>query len=151
YLGIKVKRLETDNSEATDEEILEALKIVEDPVDLGSMVLQQRLFNAIPNQYIMTGDGADELFGGYKRALKSDTQYTDVFHELVSYHNPKLRKSASWRGKDLLTPFLNYSVVRKALDLPWLNVRQDKKVLKNLYQNFLPDSIILRDKKPLKI
>ena len=30
----------------------------------------------------LTGDGADEVFGGYGRALRYDSQASDVFHEL---------------------------------------------------------------------
>lgn len=135
-----------------DDRLEEALDATEEPVDLGSVLPQFLLAHALKHDgfnVVLTGDGADELFGGYKRALDYDSQYSDVFSELVHYHLPRLDKVMMSATVELRSPFLAPRVVSSALALPW-HRRTQKQVLKEAFRGIVPKSILERDKLPLK-
>jgi asparagine synthase (glutamine-hydrolysing) len=120
------------------------------PVDLGSMVPQLALAKALrkENFYVaMSGDGADEAFGGYRRAKEYDSQGSDLFVELPYYHLPRLDRLMMAETVELRTPYLAPKVIRHAMDLPW-HRRQAKEVLKEL--SIVPGLIRDRTKLPLK-
>jgi asparagine synthase (glutamine-hydrolysing) len=129
-----------------------AFRANEEPVDLGSVVPQYCLGRAVREagfSVCMTGDGADELFGGYGRALTYDSQYSDIFSELVHYHNIRLDKTMMASTVELRTPFLAPLVVRAALGVPY-EKRTMKQVLKDAFSDIVPTAILKRKKYPLK-
>lgn len=125
----------------------------ESPIDLGSVIPQFHLFEAIKKEsdfrIVLSGDGSDELFGGYSRINEYDSQRSDIFEELSFYHLPRLDKMSMAHTLELRNPFLNLEIVRFSLNLPkeW---RTDKKILKDTFSPILPDSIINRKKEALK-
>ena len=125
----------------------------ESPVDLGSVVPQYHLFDAIKKgsktRIVISGDGADELFGGYRRINEYDSQKSDVFHELTNYHLPRLDKLSMAHTLELRSPFLNHDIIRFALSLPF-EERKNKKILKDTFKGLIPDSVIERKKLALK-
>jgi len=157
YWGIKVNRLEyTMNSQ--DPVFKSKLSEIygkwnESPVDLGSVVPQYLLFDAIKKgtdtRIVLSGDGADELFGGYRRIHEYDSQKSDIFHELTYYHLPRLDKMSMAHTLELRNPFLNLEIVSFALNLP-KHLRTDKKILKETFRGLIPEGIIERKKHPLK-
>lgn len=127
----------------------ESLVWNETPIDLGSMVPQHKLLSGVREKIVLTGDGADELFGGYKRIDQYDSQYSDVFEELTYYHLPRLDRASMRFTIEMRNPFLSHDIVKIALATP-LPERTHKKILKDLFKGKLPDAILNRPKLPLK-
>jgi asparagine synthase (glutamine-hydrolysing) len=125
----------------------------ESPIDLGSVIPQYHLFEAIRKhsdfRIVISGDGADELFGGYSRIHEYDSQKSDIFEELTFYHLPRLDKMSMAHTLELRSPFLNLDIVRFAMHLP-IEWRTDKKILKDTFESILPASILDRKKEALK-
>ena len=152
HLDIKVQMLSYDMDESLNSEIYSIWN--ESPIDLGSVIPQYHLFKAIKDQggdqrIVMSGDGSDELFGGYSRILEYDSQASDVFEELSFYHLPRLDKMSMAHTLELRSPFLNLDIVRFALNLP-LDLRKEKSILKDTFAPILPEEIVNRKKIPLK-
>lgn len=157
YWNVESKRLKYDidlESEEGKKGLIDIYKTWnESPVDMGSVVPQYHLFDAIKKgsntRIVISGDGADELFGGYRRINEYDSQQSDIFHELTSYHLPRLDKLSMAHTLELRSPFLNHDIVRFALSLPF-EERTNKKILKDTFKGLVPDSVIERSKLALK-
>lgn len=137
--------------EASPPSLCEAVTVMQTPMDLGSLVPQVQLAQALEGKtrVVITGDGADELFGGYTRSRAYDSQYADTFLELPYYHLPRLDRVLMRSTIELRSPFLAPEIVRLALGLP-REMRIDKAFLKLCAKGTVPDEIIDRPKHPLK-
>lgn len=146
FLGVSITSL----GPIPDDDCLErCLRYNETPIDLGSMIPQFRLMEKVKEKVILTGDGADELFGGYRRVDDYDSQLSDVFQELPFYHMPRLDRASMRSTVELRSPFLSHEIVKFALNLPREN-RTHKRILKDAFSDVLPKEIIDRPKEPLK-
>jgi asparagine synthase (glutamine-hydrolysing) len=128
------------------------LDIHQCPVDLGSVRPQIQLARALKAQgynVCLTGDGADELFGGYGRAARYDSQYSDVFSELPYYHLPRLDRCMMSETIELRSPFLSWKSIKASLMVHPAQ-RTQKEFLKKVFQDEVPRPILERKKEPLK-
>lgn len=142
--------IEVTLDDVSDED---AVRIHQSPVDLGSVKPQIAMASKLKDlgfHAVMTGDGADELFGGYRRAEQYDSQHSDVFCELPYYHLPKLDRTMMYYTVELRSPFLAPSVVKHALDLPYEMRKGIKQKLIDEFAYLLPTEILERQKHPLK-
>ncbi len=133
--------------------VREGLGYMQEPIDLGSLSPQVALARAVAasggETVVLTGDGADELFGGYPRASRYDSQASDVWHELVGWHLPRLDRIHMRHLQEVRSPFLARRVAAAALALPWVD-RTDKRVLRDLFRADLPPGVADRPKVPLR-
>jgi asparagine synthase (glutamine-hydrolysing) len=130
----------------------EAIRYHQSPVDLGSVHPQSILAQAVKKEgyhVCLTGDGADELFSGYSRNDKYDSQGSDTFVELPYYHLPRLDRLMMRSTIELRTPFLAPKVVKAALAIPHYQ-RKNKAPLKQAFADILPEAIVRREKQALK-
>jgi asparagine synthase (glutamine-hydrolysing) len=128
---------------------LDALKIMQEPIDLGSLRPQIALGKAIAEAVCLTGDGADELFGGYQRSQRYDSQYSDVFQELPCWHLPRLDRAMMRNRVEVRSPFLARRVAGMALNIPWEG-RQNKVILRHMFSDILPPKVTSAPKKALR-
>lgn len=131
-----------------------ALCYMQEPIDLGSLVPQVALSDAISRaggeRVCLTGDGADELFGGYGRVERYDSQASDVWHELVQWHLPRLDRVMMRNRIEVRSPFLARRVAGAALALPY-SERIGKKILRDLFRRDLPPGVADRPKRALRV
>lgn len=130
-----------------------ALEYMQEPLDLGSLTPQVGLSDAIARaggeRVCLTGDGADELFGGYGRAARYDSQASDVWHELVAWHLPRLDRVMMRNRIEVRSPFLSRWVAGIALGLS-REERTDKRILRDAFRGALPPGVADRPKRPLR-
>ena len=148
YFNIKCEKINIDNNK-TKKEIKTICKSYEINKDYGSLIPQWYLVANSKNKVILTGDGADELFSGYNRAIIKDTQLYDVFIELPYLHHIRLDRISMQFTKEIRNPFLSKEIIDFALSLSYKK-RKQKKYLKEIYKNKLPKEIIEREKLPLR-
>jgi asparagine synthase (glutamine-hydrolysing) len=145
----KAKVIEVNGS-SLDIPMMEQLDYMQEPIDLGSLVPQIALARVIPENVCLTGDGADEVFGGYGRAYRYDSQGSDIFHELPAWHLPRLDRVMMRHLIEVRSPFLSRRVVEIGLSLP-RELRTGKQILREIFRDILPKSIADRAKKPLRM
>lgn len=136
-----------------DVPIGKGLTYMQEPIDLGSLLPQVALSDAIARtggeSVCLTGDGADEFFGGYRRAVRYDSQLTDVWHELQSWHLPRLDRVMMRNRIEVRSPFLARRVAGLALGSPYSR-RIGKMGLRDLFRKDLPPGIADIPKRPLR-
>ena len=131
----------------------EAVIVHQSPVDLGSVkpqIAMAKKLRELGFYAVLTGDGADELFGGYPRAAEYDSQASDMFGELPYYHMPKIDRTMMRYTVETRSPFLAPSVCVHAMNTPYIERNGEKKVLKNTFGDLVPQPILDRDKRALK-
>ncbi|MEH1165886.1 asparagine synthase-related protein [Micromonospora sp. CPCC 205539] len=106
---------------------------------------------------VLTGDGSDELFGGYPMyrqvdPLGSRRLFRHRIRNLCRTELQRVDRTAMGYGVEARVPFLDLSVVELAMRLP-LNLKlrdgQEKWIVRRAFADVLPDYILRRPKSPM--
>jgi asparagine synthase (glutamine-hydrolysing) len=121
------------------------------------MYLMARAIKALGIKMVLSGEGADELFGGYLYFHKAPNE--KEFHEetirklekLHQYDCLRANKSLAAWGIEGRVPFLDKEFIEVAMRLNPKDKmitpdRMEKWVLRKAFENYLPDSVAWRQK-----
>lgn len=143
-----------DLVQSDDVPIDRCLGWMQEPLDLGSLVPQCSLSSSVASsggeRVCLTGDGADEMFGGYRRSTRYDSWASDVYHELVAWHLPRLDRIMMRNRIEVRTPYLARRVVQIAAGLPRTE-RTGKSILRECFRDLgIPSDVVDAPKRALR-
>lgn len=121
------------------------------------MYLMARVIKSMGIKMVLSGEGSDELFGGYLYFHKAPT--AQAFHEetirkigkLHLYDCLRANKSLAAWGVEGRVPFLDKEFIDIAMQLnPEVKMAKDGKIekwpLRKVFEKYLPESIVWRQK-----
>jgi asparagine synthase (glutamine-hydrolysing) len=163
FLGLEHKIYEITNDDIIDF-IPEAIWYLESfDEDCISGILSNFYVSKMVKEYtdcVMVGEGADELFGGYRMVLKSPKVKSPEQRERlakklldISYNTALRRLDRGWmaNGVDYRAPFLDKRVVDFSQKIPmsWKIYGEnevEKYILREAFRDMLPEKIANREK-----
>jgi len=128
--------------------------------DIINAVVSAPLFaraKALGLKVVLTGDGSDELFGGYAMYDLVGTAASDRLfeHMIANLHRTELQRVdrvSMGQGVEARVPYLDPALVELALRIPLeykVRAGQDKWIMRQAFADMLPDYIIGRPKNPM--
>ena len=150
-------------AESIGEELDNAVEVIEhyDPALVRSSVPNLLLAREAAEKVkvVLTGEGADELYGGYSYMHTPEfadpkALHAELVRSLEQLHHLNLQRcdrTTMYFGLEAREPFLDTNVVRTALTLPpeWKKTtdgRLEKAVLREAFTDWLPEELLWRGK-----
>lgn len=159
-LPFKIQSVTTEDLLIALEECIKILKNFND-IEIRNSVVIYLALKEIKNsneKYLLTGDGADELFAGYSFLLKKSEEdlEKDLKRIWSIMHFPSIELGKAL-GITVESPFLDDKVVKIAKKIPVnkkVGTKDGKKfgkfILRQMYEDKIPKPIIWREKSPLQ-
>lgn len=160
--GIKQVIIPYKKSDVSNRSIMSAIEATEltEYLDIINGVLTMTLFKEINKHNIkitLSGDGSDELFGGYDMYHKIDSDSAENLFEykLQQLHRTELQRVDRAAGSAMIenrVPLLDINVINIALKThPEWKIRDnmEKWCVREAFKNELPEYILFRKKNPL--
>ncbi|MBW9219932.1 asparagine synthase (glutamine-hydrolyzing) [Methanothermococcus sp. SCGC AD-155-N22] len=162
-LGLKLKKKVIDRDEY--EEYLLKVAYAIDEIDLMKLSVGVPIYVASEMakrdgiKVVLSGQGADELFAGYKRyqrilITKGEEELKRVlYRDVMNIHRVNLERDdhcTMANSVELRVPFLDKSLVEVALSLPVqykVNERERKIILRDIAKKYIPEYVAYRPKK----
>lgn len=135
-LNINVKKIYLDDMDIQNyiDELYKIDKKIT-KLELGYELVLFILMDYISEKYVVTGQGADELFYGYHRFLDNPHLKNDSYlNRLFNVTLPREKKMAEYYDKELITPYLSPDI----LDIKYKITRDI-----NIYDN--KNKMVLRE------
>lgn len=121
------------------------------------MFLMARRIKAMGVKMVLSGEGADEMFGGYLYFHKAPDEaafHGETVRKLAQLHQfdcLRANKSMAAWGVEARVPFLDLEFLDQAMNVPTSakmvrDGRMEKHVLREAFDGWLPDSILWRQK-----
>ena len=136
-----------------------------DPLQVSIAIpiyLSLRFAKELGYSQVVFGQGADELFGGYKKYESMDpaTLEQEMMDDVRNIGNENLvrdNKLAYSLEMKIITPYLQWDIIRAAISIPVdLKVRKEdgkiirKYILRQIASKYMPKELAFRDKKAVQ-
>jgi asparagine synthase (glutamine-hydrolysing) len=128
--------------------------------DIINAIVSAPLFaraKALGLKVVLTGDGSDELFGGYAMydlisTAASDRLFEHMIANLYRTELQRVDRVSMGHGVEARVPYLDPALVELALKIPLqfkVRAGQDKWIMRQAFTDLLPGYIIERPKNPM--
>ena len=161
-LGVPHEVIEVRPGDVRADDIREAIRMAEltEYGDIINAVVSVPLFaraSALGIKVVLTGDGSDELFGGYQMYDRIGARQAGrlFLHMISNLHRTELQRVdrvSMGHGVEARVPYLDPSLVELAMRLPVeLKIRdgQEKWIMRQAFADMLPAYIRQRPKNPM--
>ena len=162
HVGLPLSLIQVNMEEVLDS-INETIKILGNfnDIEIRNSIVPYIYLSTLKKKGInsvITGDGADEVFGGYNFLLKkSDNEIEDELKRIKKIMHFPSKDIARSLDMEVETPFLNEDMIKFSDDLPVskkINSKDGKKfgkwILRETFEEYLPNNITWREKSPMQ-
>ena len=162
HVGLSLSLIQVNMEEVLDS-INETIKILGNfnDIEIRNSIVPYIYLSRLKKKGInsvITGDGADEVFGGYNFLLKkSDNEIEDELKRIKKIMHFPSKDIARSLDMEVETPFLNEDMIKFSDNLSVskkINSKEGKKfgkwILRETFEEYLPNNITWREKSPMQ-